>query len=173
MWKRMVEWLTLETWGHLCVFGWHSWRRGASFYDKSVPVNVFPIRGQMACRWCGVAGPEVYATAVESEKFRATQWEEQRVVDDLIPTAHTYAQLPYHEEDIKRVLFGPSRKPAGPSKASALPLHTREQVEKLRETWRPDEVAAQVMEASVGRTEPLVPRKWSVEGVGPMLGGDE
>ena len=62
----------------------------------------------------------------------------------------------------------PRSSPSGKSRASALPLEVRRQVQKLRETSRPDEVAELVMEQGVGRKEPLVPRSWSVQGLGPM-----
>lgn len=63
------------------------------------------------------------------------------------------------------------QKPARPVTAlrgNALSDDLLDRVTLLRRDRRPDEVAAQVMEEGVGRASPLEPRRWAVNGFGPM-----
>jgi len=134
----------ISDWG--CLAGWHTWTDGETYREHA---GVMVLR---KCRYCGWPARQRMATQREAQRFA----EEESMQRTLAQEAEGVSET--------RTLRLHSAPPAvGASRASALPLATREQVERLRKTWRPDEVAAQVMEAGIGREEPLVPRRWTVD----------
>ena len=64
-------------------------------------------------------------------------------------------QVGYQPRGLRRTFWGP---------------RAAQRIEALQAQMRPEDVARTVMEESVGRSEPLTPRVWAVQGRGPTQG---
>jgi len=186
MLKRWIEWLMLETGGLFCNFGWHSWER------ESVRLAMYPpeqslhggeaepllVTGQR-CRWCIVAGPEIWPTGLEEKRYLQEQWEAQRAQFELISGVYDHTRLsadPVFRQKMaerREAKQKPPRTPAGKSRLQAPNSDRLRRTVALLHDKSTAEVAAEVMEGQCQHHEPLhAPGRdlstGAVVGFGPM-----